>query len=239
MNKEEFINNCNNLNINITEDLYEKLEKYYEMLVDWNNKFNMTTIIKKDDVFLLHFYDSLCLTRAVDLNDKLSICDFGTGAGFPGMVIGLVFPNIKVTLIESNRKKCNFLEEVKKELKLDNVEIINDRIENYSLNNRECFDIITCRAVTSIPIILEISISSLKLNGLLVPLKSNCDEEIKKYKYLEKELNIKLINKIDYKLPINNANRTIPMYKKIGKTSDKYPRNYNQIKKEYIDKRSN
>ena len=111
--------------------------------------------------------------------------------------------------------------------------VINDRMENYSRKNTEKFDLITCRAVTSIPIILELSVNSLKISGLIIPLKSNCDEEINKYSYLEKELNIRLINKIEYKLPINNANRTIPIYKKINKNNIKYPRNYNIILKSY------
>jgi 16S rRNA (guanine527-N7)-methyltransferase len=233
MNKEEFINYCKELNINIDELMYNKLYKYYELLKEWNNKFNMTTILEEKDVFLLHFYDSLCLVKAVDLTKEYSLCDFGTGAGFPGMIIALLYPNINVTLIESNQKKCVFLEEIKKQLEIKNVKVINDRMENYSSKKIECFDIITCRAVTSIPILIEICIQSLKVNGLLVPLKSNCNEEIEKYKYQEKELNIKLINKIDYYLPINNASRTIPVYLKLGKTNKKYPRNYSTIIKMY------
>lgn len=233
MNKEEFIKECEKLNIKINEELYTKFIKYYELLIEWNNKFNMTTILNKDDVFLLHFYDSLCLIKSIDLNKNYSLCDFGTGAGFPGMVLALVFNNLSVTLIESNQKKCTFLEYVKKELNIENVIVINDRMELYSKKEIEKFDIITCRAVTSIPIILELSTSSLKINGCLVPLKTNCNEEIEKYKYLEKELSLKLINKIEYKLPINNAFRMIPIYKKLNKTNPKYPRSYNVIIKSY------
>ena len=233
MTKEEFIKYLNELNIDINEDIYNKLDTYYELLIEWNNKFNLTSIIDKKDVFLLHFYDSICLTKIGNLKEYNSLCDFGTGAGFPGLVIAILFNNLNVTLIESNNKKCIFLNEVKNKLNLNNVTIINDRMENYSKNNKEVFDLITCRAVTSLPIILELSVSSLKINGLLAPLKSNIDDEIIKYKYLEKELNVKLINKIDYLLPINNANRTILIYKKIDKTNNKYPRNYNQIIKDY------
>lgn len=236
MNKEEFIKKCKDLNIEIDEELYNKFMIYYTTLVEWNNKFNMTAIIKKEDVFLLHFYDSLCLIKAVELKDNLSLCDFGTGAGFPGIVLSIVFNNLKVTLVESNKKKCLFLETIKNKLNLKNIIIINDRVENYSKNNREKFDIVTCRAVTSIPIILELSTSLLKINGLLVPLKSNCSEEIEKYEYLEKELGIKLIDKVNYNLPINNANRTIPIYKKLFLTPLKYPRNYNVMLKEYKNK---
>lgn len=233
MDKQEFITNCKTLNIDITEDIYNKLYSYFKSLVEWNNKFNMTTIIEEKDVFLLHFYDSLCLTKAIDLNKTESLCDFGTGAGFPGLVLAIVFNNLNVTLIESNAKKCSFLEHIKNELNLKNVEIINSRVEDYSRENREKFDIVTCRAVTSIPIILELSTSLVKVNGYLSPLKSNCEEELSKYKYLLKDLDLELTKKVTYNLPINNAFRTIPVFKKIKKTNIKYPENYSKIVKKY------
>ncbi len=236
MNKEVYINSCKELGIIIDDNLYDKFIEYYNLLVEWNNKFNMTTILDQKDVFLLHFYDSLCLSKAVDLNKYNNLLDFGTGAGFPGLVLAMIFNNLKVTLVESNNKKCTFLNEVIKKLNLNNVEVINDRMEIYSRNNINKFDLITCRAVTSIPIILELSVASLKINGLLIPLKTNCDQEIEKYKYLEKELNIKLLDVIRYNLPINNATRTIPIYKKINNTNSKYPRNYNVILKDYKNK---
>ena len=236
MNKEEFIKYCNDLNINIDDEKYNKFEEYYNLLFEWNQKFNLTAITKKEEVFLLHFYDSLCLLKAVNLNEYNSLLDFGTGAGFPGIVLAIINSNIEITLVESNNKKCTFLEEVSSKLKLENVSVINSRMEDFSRKNIEEYDLITCRAVTSIPIILELSSSALKINGLLVPLKSNCEDEIKKYKYLEKELNIKLIDKIDYNLPINDASRSIPIYKKIGSTSKKYPRNYNAILNSYKSK---
>ena len=233
MNKEEFISYCKELNIEINEELYSKLYNYFELLKEWNNKFNLTTILEEKDVFLLHFYDSLCLTKSLDLSKKQSLLDFGTGAGFPGMVLALVFNNLNVTLIESNQKKCTFLNEIKNKLSINNVEIINDRIENYGIKNREKFDIVTCRAVTSIPIIIELATSTVKVNGYLVPLKTNCIEEVNKYKELNKEFNLKLEQIIEYNLPINNAVRMIPKYIKIKETNSKYPRNYGTILKKY------
>lgn len=236
MAKEEFILYCDKLNIKISEELYSKFFTYFEMLVEWNNKFNMTTILEEKDVFLLHFYDSLCLSKVVDLNEEKSLCDFGTGAGFPGLPLAIVFSKINVTLVESNGKKCMFLNAVKDALKLENVTVINDRIENYSSKEREKFDIVTCRAVTSIPMILEMVTSLVKIDGVLVPLKSNCEEELVKYSYLEKELGIKLIQKEVYNLPINEAYRVIPVYKKEKATDKKYPRSYNSLLKMYKNK---
>ena len=236
MNKDEFIKNCECLNIVINDNILDKFEQYYNLLFEWNQKFNLTAITKREDVYLLHFYDSLCLLKAIDLNKYNSLCDFGTGAGFPGIVLALINNKINIALVESNNKKCMFLNEVINKLYLKNVVVINSRMEDFSKNSIEKFDIVTCRAVTSIPIILELSACSIKIGGLLAPLKSNCDEELKKYSYLEKELGLELEKKIDYKLPIINANRTIPIYKKINKTDGKYPRNYNIILKNYKNK---
>lgn len=236
MTKEEFILYCDKLNINISEELYDKFFTYFEMLVEWNNKFNMTTILEEKDVFLLHFYDSLCLSKVVSLNEEKSLCDFGTGAGFPGLPIAIVFSKVNVTLVESNQKKCMFLNAVIDKLNLKNVVVINDRIENYSSKEREKFDIVTCRAVTSIPMILEMATPLVKVNGLLVPLKSNCEDELIKYSYLERELGIKLVNKEIYDLPINDAYRVIPVYKKEELTDKKYPRSYNSLLKMYKNK---
>ena len=233
MNKEEFINYCRDLGIKITEELYNDLYNYFVMLKEWNERFNLTSILEEKDVFLLHFYDSLCLSKAIDLNNVNSLLDFGTGAGFPGMVIALLFKNVNVTLIESNNKKCTFLNELKNKLNLNNGEIINDRIENYGINNREKFDVVTCRAVASIPMIIELSTSTVKVGGYLLPLKSDCEEELNKYKYLNKEFNLELKDIIKYNLPITDAVRMIPVFKKNKETNKKYPRNYGTILKKY------
>ena len=236
MNKEEFILYAKKLNIGITEDLYYKFDLYYKLLVEWNNKFNLTHIILEKEVFLNHFYDSICLTKGFDFEKNISLCDFGTGAGFPGMVIAILFGHIKVTLLESNGKKCSFLEEVKNKLNLKNVSVINIRVEDYARKVREEFDIVTCRAVSSLPILLELSASLIKENGYLLPLKSNVDEELKLSFDISKKLGLEYIKTIKYNLPINDAYRTIPVYKKTSKTDIKYPRSYNLIVKKYKNK---
>ena len=230
MTKDEFISYCNNIGISITDEVMNKLSKYKDLLIEWNNKFNLTTIIKDEDIYLKHFYDSLCLVKATDLNNK-SICDFGTGAGFPGMVIAIVF-NSEVTLLESNGKKITFLNEVKKKINLNNVTIINTRAEDYAKNHREVFDIVTCRAVSSLNIILELSVAMLKVGGLFIPMKSNVESEFNDSVNKSILLGYEFIKNIEYDLPIENAKRTILIYEKIKKTDIKYPRSYNIIKKQ-------
>lgn len=230
MNRELFVKKCNELGIEINDNILRQLEKYKELIQEWNNKFNLTTIIEDDEIYLKHFYDSMCIVKASELDNKM-ILDFGTGAGFPGIIIAVLFPNSNITLLESNNKKVEFLNVVKKELKLSNVNIICDRVENYGKNNREIYDIVTCRAVSNLSIILELSSSLLKINGLFIPLKSNVEEELEKAKLMINELSYKLINTIKYNLPIENSLRTILVFKKIQTTKNKYPRSYNIIKK--------
>lgn len=233
MNKEYFIKYCKELNIIITDKILIKLEKYKDLLIEWNKKFNLTNIINENDIYLKHFYDSLCLTKSYDLTKKIKLLDFGSGAGFPGMILAIVFDNLNITLLESNGKKVTFLETIKNELKLNNVNIINSRMEEYAKNNIELFDVVTCRAVSNLGIILELSSSLVKINGYFLPLKSNIDEELVKYKNVSKEMSYDLLDIVKYTLPIEDSKRSIPIFKKINKTNKKYPRNYNVIIKTY------
>ena len=129
MNKEEFINECKKINIDINDKNIHDLDIYKDLLIEWNNKFNLTTIIDEKDIYLKHFYDSLCIVKGISISNK-KVCDFGTGAGFPGMVLGIIFRDSNITLIESNSKKVLFLNEVKKVLKLNNVHMLK-KIEKY------------------------------------------------------------------------------------------------------------
>ena len=230
MNKEDFIKEINSLNLEINDEILSKLDRYYKLLNEWNNKFNLTTILEEKDVYLKHFYDSICIVKSnLISNDNIKLCDFGTGAGFPGIVIKIFFPNINVTLIESNNKKCLFLNEVIKELDLKRIEVINNRMEIYTKKVRESFDIVTCRAVSHLRIISELAIPLLKVNGYFLPLKSNIDEEIKESNDILNKLNSKIENIISYELPIENSKRNILIIKKLKETNLIYPREYKKI----------
>jgi len=233
MNKEEFIISLKELNIDITEDKLNKLEQFYNLLVTENKKYNLTAITEKEQVYLKHFYDSLTITKIINIENK-HLCDIGTGAGFPGLVLKIMFPETKVTLIEANGKKCNFLNIVKNKLNLKDLEIINDRAEIYSKNNRELFDIVTSRAVAPLKHLLEYSIPTVKINGYYVAMKSNIENEIQNIESYYKKLNIKLEDKIIFNLPKENSLRTLLLYKKNDKTNTIYPRKYTEIKKKDI-----
>lgn len=233
MTKNEFIIECEKLGIKINEHQIQGLITYKNLLLEWNTKFNLTSIVKEEEIYLKHFYDSLCLIKAVKLIDKTKLCDFGTGAGFPGIVLAIVFNNIFVDLIESNGKKAKFLNIVKETLKLENVKIIQDRIESYAKDNRELYDIVTCRAVSNLGIISELAVSTIKINGVFVPLKSNIDDELFRYNKEICKLGYKLEEVVEYSLPIENSRRTIPILKKVKQTEFKYPRNYNLIISKY------
>ena len=231
MTINEFIESLKQLNIEITSDQLNQLELYYELLVEWNNKINLTGITEHNEVYLKHFYDSLTICRNINLNEVDSLADVGTGAGFPGMLIKILFPNLKVDLIDSLGKRIVFLNDVVNKLKLQKISIINARAEEYATQVREKYDVVTARAVAPLNILLEYCIPLVKNKGYFIPLKANCDEEINNIKNAIKLLNCN-IEKIDnFKLPKENSNRTIIKFKKKDITSNKYPRRYSEIKK--------
>lgn len=231
MNKEEFLNETKKLKINISEKQMILLDKFYQLLIEWNEKINLTTITEYEDVYLKHFYDSLTLAKEVDLNREITLCDVGTGAGFPGIVLKICFPNLKITLIDSLQKRVNYLNEIIKELGLKDITAIHTRMEDFSKKNKEQYDIITARAVANINILLEISIKALKINGNLILMKANCEEEINNSKNTLKELDCEIVTINEFELPNENSKRTLINIRKISKTKDKYPRSIDKIKK--------
>ncbi len=232
MDKEVFIKEIEKLGININEDQLNELEIYYNELIEYNKNVNLTRIVDKDEVYLKHFYDSLTLIKAIDLNKELTLCDVGTGAGFPGMVLAIVFPTISVTLVDALQKRITFLDLIINKLGLKNVKTIHARIEDYARENRECFDIVTSRAVANLRVLSEISIPLVKVNGYFIPMKANIDNEIKDANDILNRLDCKINSIIEFDLPIEKSKRTIIIIEKNKETNKKYPRRYDLIKKE-------
>ncbi len=231
MKINEFIEELNKLGITITEEKLNLLEKYYNLLIEWNEKINLTAITDKEEVYLKHFYDSLTLIKAHDLTKEISLCDVGTGAGFPGIVLKIVFDNLDITLVDALNKRIIFLNEVIKELNLKNIVAIHARAEDFAKENIEKFDIVTSRAVAKLNVLNELCIPMLKIDGYFIPMKANIEEELENSKNSIKELNSKLEDVISFNLPKENSNRNIVKIKKTGKTKEKYPRKFDKITK--------
>lgn len=232
MNIDEFKIEVKKLGIEVTDEEISKLEKYADLLKEWNEKINLTAITEKEQVFLKHFYDSLTLVKIINLDKVDNLCDLGTGAGFPGLVLKIFFPQLKLTLVDALNKRINFLDVVVKELFLENVTLVHARAEEYGKGHRECFDVVTARALSSFPILLEYSASLLKVHGHLIAMRG-LDDSSDGIDAL-KVLNLKINNVLEFKLPFEESNRTLVDVIKVDKTPQKYPRRYVEIKKKTL-----
>ena len=231
MNKEEFVNNIKDLNIQINDDILNKLDIYYNFLVEYNNHTNLTAITEENEVYLKHFYDSLTIVKSIDLLTIESLIDVGTGAGFPGMVLAIFYPNLHVTLLDSNNKRINFLNELKDKLGITNVTTVHDRSEIYAKNHKDSFDVVTARAVKNMKELTELCLPLVKVNGYFIPLKGIINDELDNAKDIIKNINGNVENIISFNLP-NGDQRNIIVIKKIDKTPTKYPRDYKEIVKD-------
>lgn len=205
MNKEQFIEELKNINIDITEEQLQKLDHFYKLLIEWNNKINLTRITEEQEVYLKHFYDSLTIKRVIDLNSTETLCDVGTGAGFPGIVLKIMYPNLKITLVDALQKRVNYLNEIIKELELKDIKAIHVRGEDL----KEKYDVVTARAVANIEKLLTYTMHLLNKEGKLIAMKGNIDEEITQEvkNRIEKKYIIERIEQ--FNLPIENSNRSL------------------------------
>jgi len=233
MSKEELIKQLEQLKIPLTSDIIQKLDQYADFLLEYNQHTNLTAIKTIEEVYLKHFYDSLTLIKISTFADQ-KLLDIGTGAGFPGLVLAIVFPNLQVSLLDSNNKKTTFLNKCIEKLKLNNVEVYHSRAEEFVKNNREKYDFITSRAVAELRILLELSIPALKIGGFFLAMKGNVEEELSKSQKTFKILSSEISQKEEFELPNNGGHRTLLKIKKLSSTSLKYPRLYDQIKKKEI-----
>ena len=205
MTKEEFIEELAKLGIVLTEDQEQKLEHFYNLLLDWNQKINLTRIIEKEDVYLKHFYDSLTLVKVIDLNKVETLCDVGSGAGFPGVVLKIVYPNLKVTLVDSLQKRVNYLNAIIKELNLNEIKAIHTRSEEL----KEKYDVVTARAVANISKLTSYTMHLLKKDGQLIAMKGDIEKELTKEVYKELNSKYKIVKIEEFTLPKENSKRSI------------------------------
>lgn len=220
------------VNIELTDEKASSFDTYYKFLIEYNEKVNLTAITDYEGVYLKHFYDSLILSCAIDLNQKVRCCDVGAGAGFPSVPNAICFPKLDVTIIDALNKRIMFLNELVKNLKLTNVKAIHARAEEYAKEEWENFDLVTARAVARLNILAELCLPLVKLGGYFIAMKGQeGNEEYNEAKKALALLGGKLEKEVEMTLPYDLGRRTILVIKKVSNTPKKYPRAFAQIKK--------
>ena len=234
MNEAILTDTFSKMGIELTKRQVCQFCDYYSLLVEWNGKMNLTSITEWDEVVLKHFADSLSVIFLFkdfdDLNDHFScktLADVGTGAGFPGIPLKIVFPDLKVTLMDSLDKRVKFLREVCDKLELEDISCVHGRVEDLArmAEYREAFDFATARAVASLPVLSEYCLPFVKENGIFIAYKSEkAEEELKSSENALSVLKGKVTDKRTFVLPDSDLSRTILFINKCGKLSNKYPR---------------
>ncbi len=213
------------LNIKLDEEQIKKFYIYMNLLIDWNEKINLTSIIKPEEMILKHFID--CLTIAKYIEENSELIDMGTGAGFPGIPLKIYRNDLKIVLADSLNKRLNFLNEVIDTLKLDSIETIHTRAEELGKNKkyREQFDIATSRAVANLATLSEYLLPFVKVGGKCICMKGpDIDEEINIAKKAIITLGGKVVKKDVFNLPQSDLGRSIVIIKKVKDTPGKFPR---------------
>ena len=224
-----FVEELKKRNVVLSDRMMQQLETYASYLKEYNEKINLTAITEHDEVFDKHFFDSLLL---VDRELTGTLVDVGTGAGFPGVVLKIAFPQLKVILIEPINKRCVFLNSLIEKLGLKDIEVINARGEDYSLTHREQFDYVTARAVSNLNGLIEVCGAMVKVDGYFICLRGKDGlQEIEFAKNAIKTMGFEVEKTFNESL-FDGSNRVISYFKKIIKTNKKYPRKYSIIKKQ-------
>ena len=231
MNIEQFISALSKKGITLTDKQLQQFERYFELLVEWNEKMNLTAITQKEEVYLKHFYDSLTISFDYKL-DSQSLCDIGAGAGFPSIPLKIVYPELKITIVDSLSKRITFLNHLSKELGLTNVKAVAARAEEYAIEHRESFDIVSARAVARLNILDELCLPLTKVGGYFITLKGRiADIELEEAMKGIETLGGKVENKVGFTLSSLDDQRCNIYIKKEKPTPKKYPRAFGQIKK--------
>ncbi len=214
MNQEELIKELVALGISLTKEQIEQLNKFYELMIEYNQKINLTRITDKEEVNLKHFYDSLTIQKIVDLKNKKTLCDVGSGAGFPGIVLKICFPNLEVTLLDSLNKRVIYLNEVISRLHLTGIKAIHTRAEDYYRSFHEQFEIVTSRAVATLPKLLDYCHDLIEPNGYFVAMKGNLSEEWEEGLKKAANYHLSWMKTESFSLPNEAGNRNLILFQK-------------------------
>ncbi|MBE6126787.1 MAG: 16S rRNA (guanine(527)-N(7))-methyltransferase RsmG [Erysipelotrichaceae bacterium] len=229
MTYEELIQSCASFGLNLDARVIDGLKRYCALLQEWNEKMNLTSIVDEPEVIEKHFYDSLLVAKTFRFGQR-KIADVGSGAGFPGAVIALAFPEAKVTLIDATKKKFAFLETLKAELHLDNLSFLVGRVEDIKAE-RESFDAVISRGFASLRVFAEVGAPLLYVTGTLIAMKGkNAEEELSEAKNILSKLHLRLKGKQEDKLPCGDA-RVCYFFAKDEHTPKRFPRRWDEIQR--------
>lgn len=227
MTPEVFYKALEDFDIHLNDFQKEQFDIYFQTLVEWNDKINLTAITEKNDVYLKHFYDSIApILHGYIKNEPIKLLDIGAGAGFPSIPMKIIYPQLDITIIDSLNKRITFLKQLSEVLHLEGVRFFHGRAEDFGqdINFRAQFDIVTARAVARMQILSELTIPFLKLNGKLLALKAQAvDQELTDAQNALKLLFSQVIENNHYQLP-NGDSRYITIVEKKKETPRKYPR---------------
>lgn len=227
MNIEQFTAALEEKGITLSPVQLEQFETYFLMLVEWNEKMNLTSITEKEEVYLKHFYDSISAAFFIDFHKVTTICDIGAGAGFPSIPLKICFPHLHVTIVDSLQKRITFLNELAKGLNLQDTTFYHDRAETFGQRKekRESYDLVTARAVARLSVLSELCLPLVKKEGLFVALKASAaDEEMQAGKKAVTVLGGEVVEKHSFVLPLEESERNIIVIEKKKQTPKKYPR---------------
>lgn len=219
---------CEKNGIQLSDEQLKQFSIFYDYMIEMNQVMNLTSITEEDEVILKHFYDSMSVVKYYDFHDQINVIDVGTGAGFPGIPLAILLPNVQFTLMDSLNKRITFLNEVVKKCGLKNVECIHSRAEELAKDGdyRENYDVCVSRAVANLSVLLEYCIPFIKKGGKFISYKSiSSEEELTDSKNAQNKLCCKLKENISFELPDTDIKRNFLIFEKFDYTADKYPRN--------------
>jgi len=227
MNEDQFVEALREKGIELNVEQIQQFKQYFEILVEWNEKMNLTAITDLQSVYLKHFYDSISMAFYVDFSKKQSVCDVGAGAGFPSIPLKICFPQLKITIVDSLNKRIQFLTHLSEQLKLSEVNFVHARAEEFGQNPlyREKFDIVTARAVARLSVLSELCIPLAKIGGQFVAMKAAAaQDELLDAKKALTILGAEKKEEFSFLLPVENSERSLFVFNKIKSTPKKYPR---------------
>lgn len=228
MNTEEFKAELQKRGITVTDEKIARFDRYLELLQEWNKKINLTAITEREEVYLKHFYDSITAGLYVNFKEGVpSLCDVGSGAGFPSIPLKIMYPNMRITIVDSLNKRIQFLQTIVDELGLEDVHLYHDRAETFGQNSefRASFNFVTARAVARMNVLAELCLPLVKKDGVFIAMKaSNTEEELIEATKAIATLGGKLREDIQFELPKDAGERHIVLIDKKKETPNKYPR---------------